>query len=102
MKISQAKEILNISGIKALAASNASLFHAAVRAALTGYPQQIDIDLSETDFMDCGGMGALIAVRNSARRCNAGAVVRLLNPGLSARSLLKLTGMESFFSIEAI
>src|SRR6185295_12355822 len=99
MKISQAKETLNISNIKALAASNASLFHSAVRAALTGRLQRIDIDLSETDFMDCGGMGALIAVRNSARRRNASAVVRLLNPGLSARSLLQLPGMESFFSI---
>ena len=73
---------------------------AAIRAALPVRPRQINIDLSEVRFVDCGGLGALIAVRNCARRRNSTATVKLLNPALSTRWLLKLTRADSLFPIE--
>jgi anti-anti-sigma factor len=102
MKNVQDDETLSISEIEQLAAANASLFQSELRAALLGRPKQIDIDLSLTDFIDCGGLGALVAVRNCARNRNAEATVRLLNPAGTTRRLLKLTRMDALFPIEAI
>jgi len=99
VKISQNGETIDVTEIQQLGAANADIFESAVFAALSAGPHQIDIDLSETRFVDCGGVGALVAVRNCARRLNAHATVRLLNPALPARRLLKLTRMDCSFSI---
>ena len=101
MKIVQKGETIGVTGIEQLAAANAGAFASALLAALHSRPQQVDIDLSETGFVDCVGVGALVAVRKCARRRNADATVRLLNPALPARCLLKLTGLDAFFPIEA-
>jgi hypothetical protein len=45
-------------------------------------------------------VGALVAVRNCARRRNSNATIRLLRPGQPARQLLKMTGMDQYFRIE--
>jgi len=99
VKIIQNGETVDVTEIQQLGAANAGVFESAVFAALSAGPHRIDIDLSETGFVDCGGVGALVAVRNCARRRNAHATVRLINPGLPARRLLKLTRMDSTFSI---
>jgi anti-anti-sigma regulatory factor len=100
VRIIQKGETLDVTGVQHLGAANASGFESALRAALQACPKRIDIDLSQTGFVDCGGVGALVAVRNCARRRNACATIRLLNPALSAQRLLKLTGTDALFSIE--
>ena len=100
MKIVRQGENLQVSEIDQLAAADAPRFQSAIRAALPVRPRQINIDLSEVRFVDCGGLGALIAVRNCARRRNSTATVKLLNPALSTRWLLKLTRADSLFPIE--
>jgi anti-anti-sigma factor len=100
MKIIQNDGTVKVNEIEQLAAANAALFESSVRAALPNCPRRIDIDLSQTDFVDCGGVGALVAVRKCARQRNAQATVHLLNPGVSARCLLKLTRMDFLFPIE--
>ena len=102
MKIVEQGETLHVSEIDQLAAADALGFESAVRAALPVCPRQINIDLSETGFVDCGGLGALIAVRNCARRRNSTATVRLLNPALPARRLLKLARADSLFPVERL
>lgn len=99
MKIRQNGETLDVTEIQQLGAANAGVFESAIFAALSSGPHRIDIDLSETGFVDCGGVGALVAVRNCARRRNADATIRLLNPAVLARRLLKLTRMDCSFSI---
>lgn len=99
MKIIRQGETLNISEIDQLATGNADLFHATVAAALPECPTRLEIDLSKTHFVDCAGVGALIALRNCARRRNAKVSVRLLNPAVATRRLLRLTRIESEFPI---
>ena len=101
MKIIQTGETLGVTGVQHLGAAEATSFESMLCAALGARPRQIDIDLSQTSFVDCGGVGALVAVRNRARQRNARATVRLLNPAVRARRLLKLTGMDALFAVEA-
>jgi len=102
MKIVQQGETVNVSDLQALAAANATHFRLAIRTAMPTRPNRIDIDLSQTEFLDCNGVGALIALRKCARQRNAGVVVRLLSPRVAARRLLRLTGLDSLFPIEAL
>jgi len=99
VKIIQNGETVDVTEIQQLDAANADLFESTVFAALRAGPHRIDIDLSETRFVDCCGVGALVAVRNCARRRNTHATVRLLNPALPARRLLELTRMDCSFPI---
>jgi anti-anti-sigma factor len=101
VKIIQKGETVGVIDVQHLGAAEASVFESVLCAALGTGPCQIDIDLSQTSFVDCGGVGALVAVRNHARQRNACATVRLLNPALPARRLLKLTGLDALFAVEA-
>jgi anti-anti-sigma factor len=100
VRIVQNGETLGISGIRQLCAADAALFQSTLRGALRSRPDRVEIDLSETGFVDCTGVGALVAVCNCARRRNANATIRLLHPGQPARQLLRMTGMDQYFGIE--
>jgi len=99
MKILRDGETLNVSQIADLDAANCGSFSARLQAALPPNVQRIDIDLSRTR-MDCGGVGALVALRNSARQQNNKVAIRLLNPTLAVQRLFTLTRMDRLFPIE--
>jgi anti-anti-sigma factor len=100
MKIVQHGDTVSVTEIEQLAAATAAGFQSAIRDALPCCPRRIEIDLSQTAFVDCVGLGALVAVRKCARKRNAGVTVRLVNPALPTRCLLRLTRMDSLFPIE--
>lgn len=89
-----------MSEIGELAAANSGTFQSALTASLGSNVTEIDIDLSETGFLDCGGVGALVALRKCAQRRNTSVSIRLLNPTSSARRLFQLTRMDDLFPIE--
>jgi anti-anti-sigma factor len=99
MTILRDGETLNISDIRELAAVNGKSFNLQLSAALPANVRHIDIDLSETR-MDCGGVGALVALRKWARRQNRDVAIRLLNPTHPVRRLFNLTRMDQVFPIE--
>ena len=101
MRIVQVGQTVRVSELHALGAANANVFQSAVGAALPGEFSRIDIALSETDFVDCRGVGALVALRTNARRRNANVTICLLNPPAHARRLLELTQTEQLFAIAA-
>ena|SRR5436190_14528807 len=101
MKIIHDGETLRVSALTELAASNSGAFHSKLAAALTPKLNEIEIDLSDTHFLDCGGVGALVALRRSACSRNANVAIRLLNPTASARRIFELTRMDLLFPIEA-
>ena len=97
MKIKTHGDTLQISGVKELGAANSNVFRDEARAAMTDTQKNIEIDLSETSFVDSCGLGTLIALHKTA--CSRKGMVRLLNPTPSVQQILELTRMHRIFEI---
>jgi anti-anti-sigma factor len=87
METEIAENVLTVAGFEEMTASNCKRFRKRVCAALNGHTV-VEIDLSQTTFMDCAGLGALIAISNSVR--DRKIVVRLVNPTSRVQQLLHL------------
>jgi anti-sigma B factor antagonist len=98
MKIENKGECISVSAILELTAKNSGRFRDEVRSALSDSSSLIEINLSQTRFMDSSGLGALFALyRATAER--DGVVLRLLNPIPEIEQLLELTQMQQLFEI---
>ncbi len=97
MKFEIRGETLSIVGVKELGADNWQAFREQVRAALPDKLRNIEIDLSQTNFLDSCGLGALISLRKTAVSRNG--KVRLLNPPPRVRLLFDVTRMHKIFEI---
>ena len=98
MKIENEGQELHISDIPELTAVNSGAFREEVRAALPETPTLVEIDLSQTRFLDSSGLGALFALYRSVQR-SKGVTPRLLNPTREIQQLLELTQMQQLFEI---
>lgn len=92
-------DTLNVSDIRELATASANSFQSELSAALSSEVRQIDLDLSQTSFVDCGGLGALVAIRKKASNGHT-ATVRLLNPPKPLQHMVNLMKMTGVFPIE--
>jgi len=99
MKIQNSGEILSISEIKELGAANSETFRQEVREALPIKLKAIEVDLSQTQFVDSCGLGALIGIYKMASSHNGGVAVRLLNPKPSIQQIFELTRLHRIFEI---
>lgn len=90
-------DTLSITGIKELAAANANSFRDQARAAMTDAMKVIEIDLSQTMFLDSCGLGSLISLHKTA--CGKNGSVRLVNPTPPVQQILELTRMHRIFEI---
>lgn len=97
MKIEADGASLRVSGIPELGAGNANQFRDQVRQALAKEQTYIEVDLTETRFIDSCGLGALIALHKTV--CSRNGAVRLLNPQPSVLQILQLTRMNKLFEI---
>ena len=97
MKIENRGDTMRISELLQLGAANANDFRDQARAALTDRQKHIEIDLSQTTFIDSCGLGALIALHKTA--CSRKGAVRLLNPQPPVQQILELTRMHHIFQI---
>ena len=91
-----ANEVLTVGGFAELTAANSDRVGRKIRAGLNGHTT-IEIDLSRTTFMDCTGLGALIALRKLARARNGG--VRLVNPTPTVQRLFNVLRAGELFEI---
>lgn len=98
MKIKANGETLSVSEVKELGAVNSNTVRDEVRAALVDGQKNIEIDLSETSFLDSCGLGALIALHKTA--CGRKGTLRLLNPLPPVQQILELTRMHRIFEIK--
>ncbi len=98
MKIENVGQCLVISDIVELTAVNSAAFRDEVRGLLSTATGVIEIDLSETRFMDSSGLGALFALYRAADQ-GSGIIMRLLNPKPEVQQLLELTQMQQLFEI---
>lgn len=97
MKAQLLGDTLKISDLRELNASNANHFRDQVRAALVNGERHIEIDLSQTAFVDSCGLGALIALHKTA--CDRHGTLRLLNPCPGVEQILELTRLHRVFEI---
>jgi len=97
MKLEIQGNTLKVHGVKELGAANSNAFRDWVRAAMPEGQNNIEIDLSQTSFIDSCGLGALIALHKTA--CSRKGTVRLINPQPSVQQLLELTRMHRIFEI---
>jgi anti-sigma B factor antagonist len=100
MKIEHEGKNLRVSDIAELNAINASSFRDEVRAAMPSEPAMIEIDLSQTRFVDSSGLGALFALYKAANNNHDGVTLRLVNPRPSIQQLFELTQLHQLFEIE--
>src|SRR6266567_6533096 len=99
MKIQNQKDALRISEIEELSNVTAKSFRDEVQAALPPSVKQIEIDLSQTSFMDSCGLGALAGLYRTVSGPNTEPIVRLFNPTAPLQQLLELTRMNRLFEI---
>jgi anti-anti-sigma factor len=99
MKFALRGDTLSVSEIGDLAAATAGSFQFELAGALSAEVRNIDLDLSQTGFVDCGGLGALVALRKKASNGHGAPTVRLLNAPSSLQQMVHLMKMESVFSI---
>jgi anti-sigma B factor antagonist len=99
MKILQQDGILNATNIEQLGAINAELFREEMQAAMSPDLKAIEVDFSDTSFVDSHGLGALLSVHKTACHRHGDVPLRLLNPQPSVRQILELTRMHRIFEI---
>ena len=99
MKFATRGDTLSVSEINELAAASAIAFQSELATAISADVRHIDLDLSHTAFFDCGGLGALVAMRKKASNGYGAPAVRLLNAPKSLQQMVQLMKMESFFGI---
>jgi anti-sigma B factor antagonist len=97
MKMHIHGDTLRISDVKELGAASSNVFRDQARSALKDGQKNIEIDLSQTAFIDSCGLGALIALHKTV--CGRKGLVRLLNPTPPVRQILELTRMHRLFEI---
>ena len=97
MKSRTERETLIITGVKELTAANAHAFREAVREVLNDTHQAIEIDLSQTAFIDSAGLGSLVALNNTLRPRNG--TIRLTNTTPPVLQILELTRLDRIFQV---
>lgn len=99
MKIQYQGDTLTVSELKELGAANSHAFREEIRTALPATFKTIEIDFSQTGFLDSCGLGALIALYKTARSRVEGATIRLVNPSPPVQQIFELTRMNRIFEI---
>jgi anti-sigma B factor antagonist len=98
MKITQDGNSLNISDVKDLSSANSDSFRHEVCKSLPPSLRTIEVDLSQTRFVDSCGLGALIGVYKTAMR-NGDVIVRLVNPSPPLQQMFELTRLHRIFEV---
>ena len=98
MKIQNEGQRVCISELPELSTLNSVDFGKKFQAAALGAPSVIEIDLSETRFVDSSGVRALSALYRSWGQA-AGVTLRLLNPRSEILQLLEHTRMHQLYEV---
>jgi anti-anti-sigma factor len=101
MNINQLNGTLSVTGLRELNAANAQAFRSALARALSRDLQAIEIDLSQTRAVDGAGLGALVALYETAKehRKREGFAMRLSNPTPTVQQMIELARLHHLFEI---
>lgn len=97
MKLENRGQILRVLAVKELGAANAKGFRDWVRDSIEDGHTHLEIDLSQTTFVDSCGLGALVALHKAVAARDG--KLRLLNPQPAVRQLLELTRLNHVFEV---
>jgi anti-sigma B factor antagonist len=100
MKIVHDGDTLSVTDIEALDSAHSDRFLSQLGAALPPAVKRIDLDMSRTGFVDCTGLGALVAMRNQVRHQNGDITIRLLNPTQPVERVFKITQLDKVFTLD--
>jgi anti-anti-sigma factor len=101
MTINQLNGTLSVTGLRELNAANAQLFRLALARAWSQDLQAIEIDLSQTQAVDGAGLGALVALYETAKehRKQDSIALRLSNPTPTVQQMIELARLHHLFEI---
>ena len=101
MNINQQNGTLSVTGIRELNAANAQAFRSALARALSHDLEAIEIDLSQTQAVDGVGLGALVALYETAKehRKREGFAIRLTHPTPTVQQMIELARLHHLFEI---
>ena len=101
MNIDQQNGILSVTGLRELNAANAQAFRSSLARALSQDLKAIEIDLSQTQAVDGAGLGALVALYETAKehRKREGFAIRLTNPTPTVQQMIELARLHHLFEI---
>ena len=88
---------IHVAGLHELGASNAGAVRDEVIRSITAERAAVEVDLSETVYIDSAGLGALLAIHKEASKY--GGCVRVLSPSLPVQQVLELTRMHLLLEI---
>ena len=90
-----------MTGLRELNAANAHAFRSALARALSHDLQAIEIDLSQTQAVDGIGLGALVALYETAKehRKREGFALRLTNPTPPVQQMIELARLHHLFEM---
>lgn len=97
MKMENHGDALRVSSILQLGEANAKAFRDWVREAFDKGHRNIEVDLSQTTFVDSSGLGALIALHKTA--VSRQGKLTLLNPQPAIQQIIELTRLDGIFEI---
>ena len=97
MKMEILGDTLRVSSVTQLGEANASAFRDWVHAGFGEGHRNIEVDLSQTTFIDSSGLGTLIALHKAAARRQGR--LRLLNPLPPVRQILELTRLDGILEV---
>lgn len=99
MKIVHHGDTLNVSEVSELSARNCERFRSELEPLLP-QSRSVRIDLSQTDFMDCRGVSALLALQRLAGGGLDGCRMTVLNPHRCVRRIFGLTGADHIVPVD--
>jgi anti-sigma B factor antagonist len=97
MKMEIRDGALCISSIQQLSEANSKAFREWVQHALQNGDRNLEVDLSQTTFIDSSGLGALVALHKIVSQRQG--KLLLLNPQPAVQQIIELTRLDQFFQI---
>ena len=98
MKLETLGDSLRVQCPVELTAPHSAAFRDTTRAAVADGHHHVELDMSQTRFLDSSGLGALISIHKLMR--SRGGEVRILNPSPTVLQILELTRMHRIFEIQ--
>ncbi len=85
-----------VRGTGKITAATTNLLQSTIRGLIPGN-KRIVLDLTEVEYVDSSGLGALVGVYMAANHANC--VLELVNPRQRIRDLFKITKLASIFDV---